>query len=105
MFLLSGLFAATNTTIREGRAALPDFVFGVLANGGVSCGREETGKLGICCAGKIGRQTILANHAAECFQPSSYRGWDNAFVSQDAAAMVAWIYQVSVDMMNVVLPG
>ena len=35
MFALSGLFAATNTTIREGRAAFPDFVFGVLADGGV----------------------------------------------------------------------
>ena len=30
MVLLSGLFAATNTTIREGRAAFPDFVFGGL---------------------------------------------------------------------------
>ena len=46
MFLLSGRFAATNTTIREGRAALPDFVFGVLADGGVSCGSEERGELG-----------------------------------------------------------
>ena len=34
MVLLSGLFAATNTTIREGRAALPDFVFAVLADDG-----------------------------------------------------------------------
>ena len=95
MLLLSGLFAATNTTIREGRAALPDFVFGVLADGGVSCGSEEGGKLGSCRAGKIGRQTILGNRAAECFQPPCYRGWDNAFVPQDAATMVAWIYQVS----------
>ena len=94
MLPLSGLFAATNTTIREGRAALPDFVFGVLADGGVSCGSEEGGKLGSCRAGKIGRQTILGNHAAECFQPPRYSRWDNAFVSQDAATMVAWIYQV-----------
>ena len=105
MFLLSGRFAATNTTIREGRAALPDFVFGVLADGGVSSDREERCKLGICRAGKIGRQTILGNQGAEYFQPPCYRGWDNAFVSQDAATMVAWIYQVSVNMMNVVLPG
>ena len=35
MFLLSGFFAATTTTIREGRAAFPDFVFGVLVAGGV----------------------------------------------------------------------
>ena len=46
MFLLSGLFAATNTTIREGRAALPDFVFGVLGGGGLSFNSEEGGKLG-----------------------------------------------------------
>ena len=45
MFSLSGLFAATNTTIREGRAALPDFVFGVLADGGVSFDSEEGGEL------------------------------------------------------------
>ena len=46
MMLLSGLFDATNTTIREGRAALPDFVFGVLADGEGSCDSEERGKLG-----------------------------------------------------------
>ena len=46
MFLLSGLFAATNTTIREGRAALPDFVFGVLVGGEGSRDSEERGKLG-----------------------------------------------------------
>ena len=45
MFALSGLFAATNTTIREGRAAFPDFVFGVLADGGVLFDSEERGKL------------------------------------------------------------
>ena len=43
--MLSGLFAATNTTIREGRAALPDFVFGVMADGGVLFDSEERGKL------------------------------------------------------------
>ena len=43
MMLLSGLFDATNTTIREGRAALPDFVFGGLAAGGVSFESEEGG--------------------------------------------------------------
>ena len=43
MFPLSGLFDATNTTIREGRAALPDFVFVVLADGGVSFDSEERG--------------------------------------------------------------
>ena len=105
MVLLSGLFAATTTTIREGRAALPDFVFAVLADGGLSFNSEEGCKLRICRAGKIGRQTILGNHAAECFQPPRYSRWDNAFVSQDAATMVAWIYQVSVNMMIVVFPG
>ena len=95
MLALSGLWAATTTTIREGRAALPDFVFVVLADGGVSFDSEERGKLGICRAGKIGRQTILGNHAAVCFQPPRYSRWDNAFVSQDAATMVAWIYQAS----------
>ena len=45
MFLLSGFFAATTTTIREGRAAFPDFVFGVLADGGVLFDSEERGKL------------------------------------------------------------
>lgn len=45
MVLLSGLFAATNTTIREGRAALPDFVFGGLGSGGVSLDSEKGGKL------------------------------------------------------------
>ena len=94
MVLLPGLFAATTTTIREGRAAFPDFVFGVLADRGLSFNSEEGCKLGICRAEKRGRQTILANHTAECFQPPYYRGWDNAFVSQDAATMVAWIYQV-----------
>ena len=67
MLSLSGLFAATNTTIREGRAAFPDFVFGGLADGGLSFNSEEGYKLGICRAEKRGRQTILANHAAECF--------------------------------------
>ena len=43
MLSLSGLFAATNTTIREGRAALPDFVFGVLGGGGLSFDSEERG--------------------------------------------------------------
>ena len=43
MVLLSGLFAATTTTIREGRAAFPDFVFGGLADGGVSFDSEERG--------------------------------------------------------------
>ena len=48
MVLLSGLYAATNTTIREGRAAFPDFVFGVLGGGvgGLSFNSEEGGKLG-----------------------------------------------------------
>ena len=46
MVLLSGLFAATNTTIREGRAAFPDFVFAVLADGEGSRDSEERGKLG-----------------------------------------------------------
>lgn len=61
MFALSGLFAATNTTIREGRAAFPDFVFGVLAVGGVSCDREERGKLGNCCEGKASRHYLVYN--------------------------------------------
>jgi hypothetical protein len=47
MFALSGLFAATTTTIREGRAALPDFAFGELTEGRVPCDREERGELGI----------------------------------------------------------
>ena len=95
MFLLQGLLAATNTTIREGQGCPPGFrVWRAVANGGVSFDSEEGGKLGICCAGKICRQTDLGNTAAECFQPPFYRGWDSAFVSQDAATMVAWIYQV-----------
>ena len=46
MFLLSGLFAATNTT-KSGRAgnAFPDFVFGGLGSGGVSLDSEKGGKL------------------------------------------------------------
>ena len=45
MLALSGLWAATTTTIREGRAALPDFVFGALADGGGLFDSEERGKL------------------------------------------------------------
>ena len=45
MVLLSGLFAATNTTIREGRAAFPDFVFGVLVGDGLLFDGEERGEL------------------------------------------------------------
>jgi hypothetical protein len=63
MVLLSGLFAATNTTIREGRAAFPDFVFGGLADGGVSCGSEEGHKLGECREGEASKQYLSATRA------------------------------------------
>ena len=51
MFLLSGLFAATNTTIREGRAALPDFVFGVLADGGCRLTARKVASWGFAVQG------------------------------------------------------
>ena len=104
MFALSGLFAANQHHDPGGQGCLPGFRVWCFGTDGLSCDGEERGKMDL--RWRDNRQT---NHFGQprrgVFQSPCYRGWDNAFVSQDAATMVALIYAVPVNMMNVVLPG
>ena len=81
MFGLSGLFAATTTTIREGRAALPDFVFGVLADGECRVAARKVGNWGVEGKGTHADTAVLATRVGY-FQPVKVDGTTPSYRSK-----------------------
>jgi hypothetical protein len=106
MMLLSGLFDATNTTIREGRAALPDFVFGVLWRmAEFRSIARKVASLGFAVQGKYADKPIWATPPRNVSSLPFTGGGTAPLYRKTPRPWWLGYIRFSVNMMNVLLPG